>query len=312
MNFSAKIFYNFFFICLIACRERSSLLATKELSNYPSGSAVEYSDGHFFLIGDDATYVLLLDEKLEPVDTIQLYENNEARIPKATKPDLEAATLIVQNDTTKLLLVGSGSVKPYRNTCWLINEVTKEKKEIKLDTFYHRLTGSGIEDLNIEAAAATSKGIILVSRGNKAHPRNYIVFTSMDFWNDQTGAPIKISQTTAGTDTSFFNGISGIAYSTRHDRLWLTVSTENTYSSFTDGAIGKSYLWVIDSISSKTSMAEIRPGRIIDLDSLDGHFVGHKIESACIITEKGAFTELLLVSDNDDGRTGLYRLKVVL
>ena len=112
----------------------------------------------------------------------------------------------------------------------------------------------------------------------------------------------------ASTDTGSFSGVSGLDYSDRSDRLFLTVSTENTYSSFADGTIGKSYLWIIDNISSKRRLAAINPNRIIDLESIDKRFEGHKIESVCIFAETKRLYRLALVADDDTGTSILFTL----
>lgn len=307
---------NYCFILLasllfISCRKKPSLQSVKELSNYPSGSGIEYFDNHIYLIGDDAAYVLKMNIALDSVDTISLYDNKQKRISKDIKADLEGITLVNHNDAPFLFLIGSGSLAPYRNSTWLINPATKEKTEIRLDTFYHRLAEKGIEEINIEGIARASDEIVMVNRGNKSHPGNYLVFTSADFWKNQTNAGIRLVRTGGNTDTSFFNGVSGLAYSAKTDRLVLTVSTENTYNSQADGTIGESYLWIINDLSSKRKMVAMNPDKVIDLNALDKRFEGHKIESVCITSETRSAMDILLVADNDDGKSVLFKFRLV-
>jgi hypothetical protein len=92
------------------------------------------------------------------------------------------------------------------------------------------------------------------------------------------------------------------------DELLLTVSTENTSSSTEDGAIGKSYLWIINNISSKKNMAAINPNKIIDLEEMDERFKGHKIESVCILSENKKQMQLALVADDDKGTSILFKV----
>jgi hypothetical protein len=92
------------------------------------------------------------------------------------------------------------------------------------------------------------------------------------------------------------------------DRLLLTVSTENTYNITQNGTIGKSYLWIIDNISAKKNMTAINPSKIIDLEELDERFKGHKIESVCIISEDKNETQLVLVADDDNGTSVLFKI----
>ena len=114
----------------------------------------------------------------------------------------------------------------------------------------------------------------------------------------------------SATDTFLFNGVSGLAYAKQTDKLILTVSTEDTRNSLDDGAIGKSYLWVVNSISTKKNWKAINPNRIIDLEEIDPRFKGQKIESVCIIKETKNFMYLVLAADNDNGSSTLFTMVV--
>ena len=48
----------------------------------------------------------------------------------------------------------------------------------------------------------------------------------------------------------------------------MTVSTEDTRNSYTDGTIGKSYLWIINNISNKLDSKTFSPDKIIDLEEM--------------------------------------------
>ena len=297
---------------LLSCdKQGSRLIEVKTLSDYPSGSGLACLDDTIYVIGDDAAAILKTDSQFNIADRTGLFISPQQRIPKDTKADLESIALIKWNKTPVLLLPGSGSLAPHRNLCVLIDPATNEKKQWLLDTFYNRIKNEGIRDLNIEGAAAIPSGIVLSSRGNKSFTKNYLIFTSNRFWEKQESAAIKIVKTgRANTDTSVFSGISGLDYSYATDQLLLTVSTENTRNSYDDGSIGKSYLWIINDISSKKRLDAINPDRIIDLEDVDPRFKGHKIESVCIIKENRKEKELILVSDDDKGGTVLFRMRL--
>ena len=114
----------------------------------------------------------------------------------------------------------------------------------------------------------------------------------------------------ASEDTASFSGVSGLDYSFKSDRLFITVSTENTYSSHADGEIGKSYLWIIDYFASKRRLSAINPSRVIDLEELDSRFKGHKIESVCITGETESHYQLAMVADDDKGTSILFQLSI--
>lgn len=290
-----------------SCGSNNMLKEIKKLDHYSSASGIEYFRNHYYVIGDDANNLLILDEAFNSKDSIQLYSFSEKRIPKAIKPDLEAIT-VTKNGT--LLIVGSGSLAPTRNTAWIIDPVTKQKDSIRLDIFYQRLKLNGLDEINIEGICSMPGSVVFSNRGSKGYPKNHLIFTNEDFLKDQTNARLIIVPVGSNTDSSFFNGVSGLAYSTKSDRLIITVSTEDTRNNMDDGAIGKSYLWIVKNISSKKGWKAINPDEIIDLEAIDPKFNGQKIESVCITKETTRFLHLVLAADNDNGASSIFRLIV--
>ena len=302
----SKIFF-IVVILLASCGSNNMLKEVKRLDNYPSASGIEYLNNQYYVIGDDANNLLILDSSLNPTDSISLYSFTEKRIPKSFKADLEAITITNDN---KLLIVGSGSLSPTRNVAWLIDPVSKRKDSIRLDTFYQRVKANGIDEINIEGMCSIPGSIILSNRGSKGYPKNHLILTSDKFWKDQTNAPISVILAGANSDSSLFNGISGITYAQKSDRLLLTVSTEDTRNNMDDGAIGKSYLWLVENISAKKKWKAVNPDKIIDLETIDPRFKSQKIESVCITKETTNFLHLVLAADNDEGSSSLFKLIV--
>jgi len=300
----------FFVTCLFGCESESALIQSKQLKDFPSGSAVEYFNNRVYVAGDDARFVLIMDKLLQETDTVQLYPPGEKRMPSGTKPDLEGMAAVKDSNTPCLLLLGSGSLEPYRNTGWLINPSKKHRIQIRTDTFYRRLAIRGVEEINIEGIVSAGNQMILANRGNKNNRVNHLIITSPRFLQEQATAPIRLIRVGGQTDSSSFAGISGLDYSAKSDRLILTISTENTSNSIEDGEIGKSYLWVINDLVSKIRLTAINPNKVIDLEGLDNAFANQKIESACILSESRNWMELLLVADNDNGETQLFRIKI--
>ena len=307
--YRSLIYPIYFFLLFTGCTPDPAFNKIKTL-DYPSGSGLVYFNDKIYLIGDDATYVLVTDTAFNVTDSIILFDPVQQRIPKELKPDLEAATVVSINRSPRILLLGSGSLSPYRNSGWLIDPLNKIKTQIDIKTFYSRVKKERIDALNIEGVAAIPGGVVLASRGNRSFPANYLIFTSNEFWNNQDSVAIKICKVGTNADTASFQGVSGLEYSKVSDRLLLTVSTENTYSSTEDGTIGKSYLWVINNISTKKSMAAVNPNTVIDLEEMDERFKGHKIESVCIISENKKQMQLALVADDDKGTSILFKITI--
>ena len=280
------------------------------LNDYASGSAMAYINGRLYLAGDNMAYVLILDTDFDSIDTIAIIDAVQSPMPKLTKPDIEAATTVVVGGTELLLLISSGSLDPYRNNAWLVNTKNKQKTCYDLGPFYGRLKAQGITDLNIEGATTISDTIILAARGSNSTPVNHLIFTTVGFWNEPATGPIDIKTMSTRQNAGAFGGVSGLVYSAASDRLLLTVSTENTANSFDDGEIGKSYLWIVNDLSSKIAGDVIVPDRIIDLEAADRRFHKQKIETACILSETESEMLLALAADNDDGKTVLFRVRM--
>lgn len=296
---------------LSACKpsDEPVLLGMKSLNDYPSGSGLAFYREKIYLMGDDASYLFVSDTSFKQTQAISFFVTDEKRIPKNVKKDPEAAT-ILRGSSPLLFVIGSGSNERLRNFCWILDLATNAKRELTLDTFYNRLLAAGIRELNIEGIATLPSGLVLASRGNKSYLKNHLIFTSHNFWKNQSEAPISIATIGVTADTSLFSGVSGLEYSRTSDKLLLTISTENTYNPMDDGAIGKSYLWIVNDISSKTGYSGINPTVILDLENIDARFKKQKIESVCIISDTKKDAELVFVSDDDKGGSVLFKVRM--
>lgn len=305
------IFLTVMLLVAVSCRMKPfQLVAMEDLADYPSGSAVVFLNNQLYLMGDDARYLMITEAAgFRPVDSLPLYEGGEKRVPKKIKADLEAATVIEGGGRPRILLLGSGSLDPYRSTGWLIDPAAGQKELLNLAPFYERIRQSGVPELNIEGAATVRGQLVLAARGHLGYRHNHLVVTSTQFWEEGAAAPLRLLPLLQ--DTAAFGGVSGLDYAPATDRLFVTVSTENTASTFGDGEIGKSYLWIIEGFSKKMQQeGGIRPDRIIDLEAADSRFKGQKIESVCLLHEDGEGTTLVLVADNDGGTTRLFRIRL--
>jgi len=273
--------------------------------DYPSASAIEYFDEKLYVVGDDATNLLVLDTSINIIDSIPLLSYPGKRIPKDTKPDLEASALNADN----LFLFGSGSLSPYRNLGLKYNLKTKDNDSINLEPLFLKAKEQGIEQINIEGACFVPGKLILVNRGNKGYPHNHLIIIGEKFLDDSS-FQISITPFEIQKDTASFQGISGLCYVKESDQLIMTVSTEDTKNSYDDGAIGQSYLWMINNISTKLNNKSIGPDRIIDLEKIDVRFKKQKIESVTVIKEIDSLIYLALVADNDDGSSTIFRMSI--
>jgi hypothetical protein len=261
-------------------------------------------------MGDDAPSLLVLDTNLNIIDSIPLLFYPGKRIPKEIKPDFESSAFYRDNKRTVLFLFGSGSLSPYRNSALWYYFETKIKDTISLESLYSQIENSVINEVNIEGVAFIAGKLILVNRGNKGHPENHLIITDEKFWTNDSSFQISIIPFEVQKDMTSFKGISGLCYVKKSDQIIMTVSTEDTKNSYTDGAIGKSHLWIINNFSNKLHSNTIAPDRIIDLEEIDTRFKNQKIESVAVISETKELINLVLVADNDDGSSTLFRFSL--
>ncbi|MBL0335303.1 MAG: hypothetical protein IPP73_08350 [Chitinophagaceae bacterium] len=295
-------------ICLLSCKHSQVVEHVQEFNHYPSASAVAYYNRHLYMMGDDAPYCLVLDTSLVQKDSIPLFQSTLKKIPKDSKPDLESATVVQYQDEDQLLLLGSGSKSPQRDLAILYSAKKKKADSIRLDTFFTRLRALGIGEINIEGCTKIPGRILMSNRGSLGNPRNDLIISKSAFWDNQTETGLTTIRFGVQPDSTSFSGVSGLEYSSLSDRLIATVSTEATTNAMDDGAIGKSYLWIVKNFSSKTKWKAINPDEIIDLEAEDPRFKGHKIESVCLLAESRTMLHLLLVADDDNGSSTVFTL----
>jgi len=291
----------------IACHPNKDVtdLQIKKL-DYPSASSIEYYDGKLYLMGDDATKLLVLDTNLNIIDSFPVISYSGNRIPKDIKPDLEASALNGDN----LFLFGSGSLSPHRNFAWKYNLKTKDNDSINLEPLFIKAKELGVEQINIEGACFVSGKLLFANRGSKGYPHNHLIIIDEKFLDNDSSFQVSIVPFAPQKDIASFKGISGLCYAKESDQLIISVSTEDTKSSHEDGAIGKSYLWIVNNISAKIIDKALGTKRVIDLEYIDSRFKGQKIESATVIKETGNLIYLALVAENDDGKSTVFKMSI--
>lgn len=299
----------FLLLVILSCNSKpGKLLKIINLPNYPSASGLVAYKSSFYLVGDDATSIWQLDSNYKKINEINLYASSLKRIPKNKKEDMEAMTVVEKEDTAFLLIMGSGSTK-IREQGWKINLADGQKTKLSLSVFYKRLQLEGIKEVNIEGITATEQGFILANRGNLNYRKNYLIFTSPDFYQNQEMAPLTLVKFGFQKDSSF-SGISGLSYSNKTGHLYGTVSTENTTNSFEDGAIGSSSVFILKDVLQKQKLAAVNPNAQINLKKINNKFNKQKIESPAILKEENNRATLLLAADNDNGESTLFEVEM--
>ncbi|MEI6949366.1 hypothetical protein V9K67_19425 [Paraflavisolibacter sp. H34] len=283
------------------------LIKTTHLPHYPSASALEYSNNRLYVMGDDAPYLLVLNRHHRPVDSLGLFPSKEKRIDKATKADIESATVISTGTKSFLALFSSFSDTNRNKFVFLELQATgKQQPAAVVSSSFFKV--AGVEETNLEGSAIINNRLVFSNRANNTHRRNYFIVTDFSKENGITGTPQVVAIDLPQTKGVL--GISGLDYVAEKDLLLFTASSEDTPNATSDGTIGDSYLGAIRHISKKLSGDKIQPDALVNLSPVIGKMGLQKIES--IAVEEVTKTSLLvhLAADNDNGESTLFKVKL--
>jgi hypothetical protein len=282
-----------------------SLLLTVILEHYSSGSTVDICKNRYFVTGDDTPYVLVLNRALESIDSISYVGSDKRRIPKDEKPDVESSYLC--NKGKVLHVIGSGSGM---NRAWMFQislEGPRSVSRVDLTSFFKSLRVAGVQEINIEGSVATPGGkVLLANRANLTTRKNHLIIADSNFWR-MPSEPVVLEITLP--DSLAHLGVSDLSLDPGGTTVWMTLTTEETSNALEDGKIGDSYL-ARANLQNVESNNHLSLEELINLGKALPPLKNQKIEGLAIEKKKrGAYT-ITLVSDNDDGTTGIFKIRV--
>ena len=281
------------------------------LEDFPSGSSIEYFNNQLYLIGDDAKHLLILNKNYERVDSVMLFEGTDKRIAKAEKADFEASVIMGAGEAARMLIFGSAST-PLRKKIaqFTINKAAETLHIIDTSAFFDRLQDS-ISIINIEGAAVINELLVLANRANAGNPVNNLIITIAAMSNAPETTAFRLSTLALPTDKNVV-GVSGLTYIAEADILLFTASTEFTATAYSDGKIGDSYIGWIKNATARLTEGLIKPDGFINLAISNHAFLQEKIESVCLENFSKNIAILHLISDNDNGQSRLFKIKLQL
>ena len=284
------------------------LLDFKELESFPSGSGIEFFKNRFYLVGDDATDILVTNKRWKKQNEIRLLGEEEKKALQKPKADLEAVTILDLGKENHLLVMYSGTEEPHKKGI-LVNVKDNAIEEFDYSVFYERLKTSGISDLNIEGAVQVHEFLIFCNRVNNTNPFNQLIITEPDFFLHQGDAKIDLLD----VDLSAYHGniaISGLTYSYENDQLIFTTSAEYPTGTDDNGITTKSYLGIIENGYRKIWRKKVKVNELLDLPATHKEFRERKVESVCIQSEKLRSIKLHMIADNNNGESFLYKVRL--
>ena len=294
---------------------RAQIRERRVLAGLLSGSGLERVGDSYFVVCDDSPYLFRLDSAWNIVGTTPLFSSDThlgERIPKSSKPDLEAMCVVEWQGRTELICFGSGSKTPSRDICYRVDVTDpaspQNVRAVGLTPLYDTLRSNpaivGANTLNLEAATATKDSLLLFQRGNISSINavmKYELDAFMGFLDEPT-RPVPQMHLDVFTLPKLQNRHAGFSAAiTWNDAILFAASVEDTDNEIDDGATIGSFVGLL---------ANDKVQWVCPVEQAAG-IAPVKIEGITLVSADGNNLELCAVTDNDQDSSEMLRLQIV-
>jgi hypothetical protein len=288
------------------------------LEGIPSASAIELAGDNLIVFGDDARSLYVLDRAFQLAQVVPLpgISPGQSRLPKHEKPDIESVLVYSFAGETHVLAFGSGSSGTARDGGFhaRIDALrTIRVDELALGALYDNLRQApelrppGV--LNIEGAAIMDDHIILAQRAAGSSGNYLIRFERAAFisWLERSTLPpaAELFPVSLVCVSGVEAGLTGLAFSTVHRRLFFTAAVEDRSDPVQDGPVLGSF------VGSFSWPAQQQPA-VECCEAPENLPVTRKLESICLLQENPGGVHVLAVADDDMGSSQLANLSIRL
>ena len=304
----------FLMACESNCKTGLTIVSEEVIDHLPSASGISFQNGKIWAVGDDANSIFVLNENydiLEKYEISQLNNVVNGRIEKALKADFEALAVVDQY----AYVLGSGSKEISRDTLVIFNMIDKKvAAKYNMRPLYQELLKIGGFDssmqINIEGLVISQKEVYLFQRGNICGRNDIYQISRNDFQDylEMDSLPeIKLYRFDLPSIAGFKSGFSGACLSTDLEHLIFTSSVEATNDVYHDGEILGSFIGMIP-LAGSGAMKDIQSWPLL----VKGEHYKTKLESVSVIAQEDDCIKLLCASDNDNGKSGFYKINLKL
>jgi hypothetical protein len=306
---------------LISCNRPVEIQLNYQIINHvyyahlSSASGVSVLNGNIVLVGDDIPWMVELTPDFSPgkhtkISAIDSVVNG--RTPYPIKADYECMETFIDDGITSLIVLSSGSKKDLRDTAILLSygdSLTMKKRNIRpLYELIKSKAEMGNEEINIEGLAISNDQVLLFHRGNISG--NFAAGLPKNEFLEylKTGGPftgeLKLYHFDLPSNDGIQSGFSGACMLPDEKGILFTASMENTQTVTGDGEITGSFIGFIP-------VNEIQSGHYIaSLIKMNDKILIKKLEGICVQKMAGNEMEVIAVSDNDNGTSDLYQIKL--
>ncbi len=288
------------------------LINRKTLKGIPSASGIELYANKRYIIGDDSSWLFILDRDLNVLEKVALLKKeklSDEPIEKKHKPDFEAMTFAKINGEDILFIFGSGSKPKKRDKLIVVfPERQHAVKRFGLEYLYNTLRENEIGEehkLNIEAAAANNTKLYLFHRGNISGKNLVFSFSLNDFADyvltENNSIPAyTVSSCILPSINGIASGFSGTSL-LNEKHILFSASVEDTENEIDDGMVLGSFIGILNPETKELNYKLLQQGAEI-------HAI--KIESVCVLQTQEKIHTLLAVTDSDGGASELLEIEL--
>lgn len=259
----------------------AQITSTRPVSRTRAGSGLVRYGERLLLAQDDAYMLVWLDPRTTPVRTqFVALARDPGPLPKAKKPDFEAATLLPDG---RLLVMGSGSA-PTRRSFVLLDPQTGEFVLADAGPVYAAVATALGGELNIEGVIPEADGLILFNRGSSAGD-NAVIGVALRVDAPTTVEVKDLTRWHLGEVQGFSHPVAlAFTDATRgpDGQLWYLAAAEDTPDAISDGQVVGAVIGVLGAESGSwtpilesdgTPSVRKFEGLVIDADGAGGWLV---------------------------------------
>lgn len=291
------------------------------IADISSASGIEFINNNYYVVGDDNPWLYTLDKDFKIIKKTQVSgidSLNSGRTPKNIKPDFESIAKNSEDDQINAVILSSGSLSPARDTAHIIN-IDNHSSLISgnIRSLYDRIkvkAGMDMEnEINIEGLLFNKDRAFLLQRGNISG--NFIIEINKDsfisYITYNTEPPdFKLHKLQLPDFKGVQSGFSGGCLHPDGKGIIFTATLEDTNNEVDDGEIIGSFIGYIP-------FNKLNDGRFSTVLLMkDNVVLKDKIESICVseyVQDVNTETlEIVTVSDNDDGTSGLIKFTLII
>jgi hypothetical protein len=290
----------------------------RALPGIPSASAIEAVGEILLVFGDDARslFVLDRDRQLDQALPLPGIPPGHIRLPKHDKPDIEAAFSYADAGEIRVIALGSGSRGTARDGGFRVRIDAQHRiriDELALGDLYDNLRQApeigprGV--LNIEGAALTDDHAFLAQRAAGSSGNYLLRLERAAFldWLEHDAPPpaAEFLHVQLPTVDGVEAGLTGLAFSPVHRRLFFTAAVEDRNDPIQDGA-------VLGCFVGSFAWSAQQPPVLEHSVAPENLPATRKLESLCRLEERPGGVQVLAVADDDRGSSHLADLSISL